>query len=486
MQKPIPYGRYVLLDRIAIGGMAEVYVALRRDDASARLYALKRILPTLAEDGEFIQMFLDEARLVVQLDHPGVVPIHELGKHGEGYYIAMEYVPGRDLRALVQRTRARGGLPVPLAAYLGWRVADALDHAHRKRDARGTPLQIVHRDVSPANVLLGFDGSVRVIDFGIAQAALRTRRDAALRGKFGYMSPEMASGGPVDRRSDVFALGVVLHELLTGARLFTGPSELAVLEKVRRAEVPAPSRVNPAVPRGLDAVVLRALARDPAERFGWASELRDALVPWTHAGSPAGDPPALARFMALAFPDELRRELDRVEELRRTDRAPADEAAPPEKTQVIALRLDELPAAAVVDGSGERPARRGRRVSRAAAAIGAAAGLALAASLVLAATSPSRAPAAQALPAPASPGVSAGPAAAGGAARLVVQPRAAATLVVDGEARLPPLAADETRAVALAPGRHRVELRARDGRRAAVTIEVGGGETAALLGIELQ
>jgi hypothetical protein len=476
LRKPIPYGRYVLLDRIAIGGMAEVYVAARRDDASGRLYALKRILPTLAEDGEFIQMFLDEARLVVQLDHPGLVSIHELGKHGEGYYIAMDYVPGRDLRALVARARGRGErLPLPLAAYVGWRVADALDHAHRKRDARGTPLQVVHRDVSPANVLLGFDGSVRVIDFGIAQAALRTRRDAALRGKFRYMSPEMAAGGPVDRRSDVFALGVVLHELLTGVRLFTGPSELAVLEQVRRAEVAPPSQVNPAVPRGLDAIVLRALARDPADRFAWASELRDALVPWTHAGSPAGDPPALARFMARAFPDELRAELDRLERLRHEERAPVEDPSPPEETQVIALRLDDVPAAAVPSPLGAVRALRGRG-GRAALAGGVIASLALAASLVFAATSPGAS-------GPAAPAPLGAPAATG---RLVVQPRAAATLVVDGEPRLPPLAPDEVRGVQLAPGRHRIELRTQDGRAAGATIEVAAGQTAALLGIELR
>ena len=424
MRKPIPYGRYLLLDRVAIGGMAEVYVAVRRDDTSGKLYAVKRILPALAEDGELLQMFLDEARLGVQLDHPGVVPVHELGRHGEGYYIAMDYVPGRDLRALLALARGRREqVPLPLAAYIGWRVADALDHAHRKRDPRGTPLHVVHRDVSPANVLLGFDGSVRVIDFGIAQAALRTRRDAALRGKFAYMSPEMAAGGAVDRRSDVFALGIVLHELLTAARLFAGASELAVLEKVRRAEVRPPSEVNPAVPRGLDAVVLRALARDPAERFAWASELRDALLPWTHAGSPPGDPPALARFMARAFPDELRAELDRLERLRRTEREPAVEPSPPEKTQVIALRPDEPAAVA-----GSQPAAAGR---------------------------------------------------------LVVQPRAAATLILDGTPHLP-LAADEVRAVPLAPGRHRVEIRTEDGRRAGATIEVAAGQTAALLGIELQ
>jgi serine/threonine-protein kinase len=315
MREPIPYGPFLLLDRVAIGGMAEVYAAVRRDDPSARLQAVKRILPTLAEDRELVAMFLDEARLGVQLAHPGLLAVHELGKHGDGYWIAMDYVAGRDLRALLDRLRAAGErLPVPLAAHVASRVADALDHAHRTRDARGDPLSIVHRDVSPANVMLGFDGSVRIIDFGIAQAAIRDRPPGpVLRGKFGYMSPEMVRGEPLDRRSDVFALGAVLHEMLTGERLFTGASELAVMEKVRAAEVAPPSARAPGLPPALDAVVLRALARDPADRFAWASELRDALVPWTHAGAPPGDPPALARFMARAFPAELRAELDRAE-----------------------------------------------------------------------------------------------------------------------------------------------------------------------------
>jgi serine/threonine-protein kinase len=317
MRDPVPFGSYVLLDRIAVGGMAEVFVAVRPEERAPRLYAVKRILPTLSEDAEFVAMFLDEARLVVQLDHPGIQPVHELGKHGDAYYIALDYVAGRDLRAVLQRARSRGTrLPVPLAAHVGARVAEALDHAHRKRDAAGRPLHIVHRDVSPANVLLGYDGSVRVIDFGIAQAALRTRReDTVLRGKFGYMSPEMARGAPVDRRSDVFALGVVLHEMLTGERLFGARSELAALEKVTAAEVRPPSEWNPAVPPGLDAIVLRALSRDPPDRHPWASELRRDLLPFAAAASPPADPPALARYMARAFPAELRAELERIERL---------------------------------------------------------------------------------------------------------------------------------------------------------------------------
>ncbi len=312
MTTPIPFGRYLLVERVAIGGMAEVFAAIERGDPSARLFAVKRILPTLVDDRELVRMFLDEARLVVQLDHPGIVPVHELGKLGSGYYIAMDYVAGRDLRALADRFRRRGELlPLELSADVAARAADALDHAHRGRGANGDELRVVHRDVSPANVLVGFDGSVRMIDFGIAQAAHRPAASSVLRGKFGYMSPEMVRGLPVDRRSDVFALGVVLHELLAGERLFAGPTELAVMEKVRAAQAPPPSATNPAVPPELDRIVLRALAREPEARFSWASELRDALLPWARRAGPGGGERALARLMAETFPEELRVEEER-------------------------------------------------------------------------------------------------------------------------------------------------------------------------------
>jgi eukaryotic-like serine/threonine-protein kinase len=455
--KPIPFGRYLLLDRLAIGGMAEVYVAAERNDRAGRLFALKRMLPTLAEDEEFVSMFLDEARLVAQLAHPGIVAIHDLGKQGDAYYIANEYVPGQDLRALLDRTRRTGDrISVPLAAWLGFRVADALDYAHRKRDGEGRELRVVHRDVSPANVIVGFDGSVRIIDFGIAQAAFRTQReDTVLRGKFGYMSPEAARGDAVDRRSDVFALGVVLHEVLTGVRLFTGPSELAVLERVRSGEIPPPSRLNAAVPPGLDAVVLRALARDVGERWAWAGELRDALAPWVHAGTPAGDPPALARFMARQFPAELRSELDRVERLR----------APPPEEDVEVLAPPE-PEATIV--APPDVVLRERHARWKGALAGLVALLLLGGSAVVA-----LARARESAPRPTT-------------GHIVLQPLGAARLLVDGELQESELAPGEVRSVEVAPGRHRIELVAPDGRRTGATVHVAAGESAELLRIELR
>lgn len=309
MRDPIPYGRYLLLERLAIGGMAEVWLAEARGQPGRR-FAVKRLLPTLADDPAFVTMFLDEARIGAQLDHPGIVPVHDLGREGAGYFMAMDYLPGQDLRALLARLRHHGArLPVALSAFVVAEAARALDHAHRALGHDGAPLRVVHRDLSPANVLLGYDGRVAVIDFGIAQAAFRAHREGAvLRGKFGYLSPEQVRGQPVDRRADVFSLGAVLHELLTGHRLFHGPSDLAVLERVRAAQVRPPSERNPAVPPALDAAALRALAREPAERFQWASELAEALAPLADPEGRRG----LARELAERFPAELAEERARA------------------------------------------------------------------------------------------------------------------------------------------------------------------------------
>jgi len=319
MQSPVRYGPWLLLDRLAVGGMAEVFLAVRDGEPPGRLFAVKRLLPMLTQDEELVTLFLDEARLAAQLFHPALLPVRELGRVADGYHIAFDYVPGKDLRAVAERARGLGGPLTPgLSAAVARAVADALDHAHRGRGAGGEPLHVVHRDVSPGNVLVGYDGVVRLIDFGIAQADLRRGGpgpgpDAvALRGKLSYMSPEMVRGLPVDRRSDVFALGVVLHELLTGERLFSGRSELSTLERVRSAEVPAPSARRAGIPAGLDAVVLRAVAREPDDRYAWAAELRDALTPFAAPDAEA----KLSAFMGRAFADDLRRERERMERLR--------------------------------------------------------------------------------------------------------------------------------------------------------------------------
>ena len=292
---PDRFGQYEILERIAAGGMAEVYKAKRTGvEGFQKIVAIKKILPHIADDEGFVTMFADEAKLAAQLNHPNIIHIYDLGKiQAGGYFIAMEYVDGRDLRAIQQAGGQIGvPLPVSLAVYIASKVASALDYAHRRRDAEGHELNIVHRDVSPQNILISYEGEIKLCDFGIAKAASKAShtQSGALKGKMQYMSPEQAWGKAIDRRSDLFSLGVVLHELLTGERLFRGDTDIAILEKVRNADVPPPSRVNPEVPHNLDAVVLKALAKDPEERYANASDLLRDLdsVLYSYAPAPGG------------------------------------------------------------------------------------------------------------------------------------------------------------------------------------------------------
>jgi serine/threonine protein kinase len=317
MKKPIVFGKYLLLERLNVGGMAEVFVAKAFGvEGFERILAIKKILPTMAEDEEFITMFMDEARISVQLNHANVVHVHELGKHGDTYYIAMEYVSGKDLRALLERFRRRKEImPTAMAVFIASKICEGLDYAHRKKDARGQELHIIHRDVSPQNILLSYEGEVKIIDFGIAKAANRSQKTQAgiLKGKFGYMSPEQVRGMPIDRRSDVFAVGVILFEMLTGEKLFVGESDFSTLEKVRNAEVPALRQFNPNIPAGLEKVVLKALAREVEDRYQWASDLQEDLMRFLLAGDTIYSSKHLAAFMKEAFAEDLLREAEKME-----------------------------------------------------------------------------------------------------------------------------------------------------------------------------
>jgi TonB family protein len=289
---PDRFGQYEILERIASGGMAELSKAKRTGvEGFQKIVAIKKILPHLADDEEFITMFADEAKLAAQLNHPNIIHIYDLGKiQAGGYFIAMEYVDGRDLRTILRAGRALDlPLPVPLAVYIASKVASALDYAHRRRDAEGHELNIVHRDVSPQNILISYEGDIKLCDFGIAKAARKASQtqSGALKGKLQYMSPEQAWGRTIDRRSDLFSLGIVLHEMLTGQHLFQGDTDIAILEKVRSADVAPPSRSNPDVPENLDAIVGKALAKDPDERYANASDLLRDLESVLYSYTPA-------------------------------------------------------------------------------------------------------------------------------------------------------------------------------------------------------
>lgn len=317
MKKPSLFGKYLLLERLNVGGMAEVFVAKAFGvEGFERILAIKKILPTMAEDEEFITMFIDEARISVQLNHANVVHIHELGKHDDAYFIAMEYVSGKDLRALLERFRRRKEImPTAMAVFCATKICEGLDYAHRKKDARGQELHIIHRDVSPQNILCSYEGEVKIIDFGIAKAANRSQKTQAgiLKGKFGYMSPEQVRGLPIDRRSDIFAVGVILYEMLTGEKLFVGESDFSTLEKVRNAEVPAPRQFNPNIPAGLEKVVMKSLAREQEDRYQWASDLQEDLMRFLLAGDAIYSGKHLSAFMKDAFAEDLLREGEKME-----------------------------------------------------------------------------------------------------------------------------------------------------------------------------
>jgi serine/threonine protein kinase len=275
----VAFGKYELLRKIASGGMGQVFLARERG-AVERLVVLKLILPHLAEDEEFLTMFLEEARLVARLQHPNLVTILDLIEVEGRHCLAMEYVQGDDVRRMDKHARLKGKLlPTGLVLRIISEAAAGLDHAHKARDAQGQPLRLVHRDVSPQNILVGFDGGVKIIDFGVAKAAGSSQQTATgvLKGKYPYMSPEQASGQAIDARSDQFALGVVMWELLTGKRLFKGDSDMMTLRLVKDCQVPPPSQLNPKLPPGLDEVVMRALAPTPDKRYPDCGAFRLAL-----------------------------------------------------------------------------------------------------------------------------------------------------------------------------------------------------------------
>ncbi len=279
------------MEKIATGGMAEVYKArMSGVDGFQKIVAIKKILPHMAASEDFITMFADEAKLAAQLNHPNIIHIYDLGKVENSYYIAMEYVEGRDLRSIL-KSGSEHGLPLPpeLALFIASKLGAALDYAHRRKDFDGKDLSLVHRDVSPQNVLISFEGDIKLCDFGIAKAASKSSQTqaGALKGKLQYMSPEQASGKALDRRSDLFSLGSVLYEMLTGEKLFAGDSDLTILEQVKNAKALPPSTKNPDVPKRVDSIVLKALAKNPEDRYQNASDLQRDLESVLYTYSPA-------------------------------------------------------------------------------------------------------------------------------------------------------------------------------------------------------
>jgi len=302
-------GKYQLLRRLATGGMAELFLARALAMAGfEKLVVLKRILPQHAESDDFIKMFLTEARLAATLHHPNIVQVYDIGEEGGHYFFTMEWVQGQDLRKIVRAAR-KANLAVPLehVLHIIGGVAAGLHHAHDQKDTDGTPIGIVHRDVSPSNVLVTYDGAVKLVDFGIAKAAAFQSNTIAgtLKGKVPYMSPEQCRGENVDRRSDIFSIGTLLWEMTTGVRLFAGDNEVAIINRVARADVPTPTSIRSDYPPELEAIVMRALASDPEQRYQNAIDLQIDLEDFSREHRLPVSSARMGKFMRELFVEEM-------------------------------------------------------------------------------------------------------------------------------------------------------------------------------------
>lgn len=346
------FGTYTLVERIALGGMAEVFLARRSGiEGFEKEIVIKRIRPHLGRQKAFVNMFLGEAKLAAQLSHSNIVQIYDLGRIEESYFIAMEYIAGRDMSAILPKAKKLGiPFPVEYALKVASSVCEALNYAHSKTNNLGQPLNIVHRDISPENIRVAWSGDIKILDFGIAKAATQLHETKAgeIKGKLCYMAPEQVLGKSVDQRSDVFSMGVVLYELLTGLKLYTGSNELDIMNKIVDAKIHPPSYFREGVPEEVEAIVLKALEKDRAHRYQSASDLQYDIDSFLagHEFTPSST--HLANFVKQLFRQELAEE-----HLRRQHKgASALPAAPqattpsgpqitsPEKTVELALPLD--------------------------------------------------------------------------------------------------------------------------------------------------
>lgn len=363
--KPQRFGRYTLLRPLSTGGMGEIFLArLEGAQGFEKLCVIKKILPHLAQDKDFVDRFVDEARILVKLSHGNIAQVLDMGLHEGAPYIALEFIDGKDLRRVVARAQERAlQLPLSFILYVTTRLLDALAYAHRKRGDDGKELNLVHRDVSPQNILISYEGEVKVIDFGLAKSALSSTRThpSIVLGKFLYMSPEQARHQTVDRRSDLYAVGLCLYELIAGKGPFDGVSPGELMATVANPKILPLSQAEPLCPPALSEVVMKALAADPAQRFQTAEELRGRLLTILLEIDPSAGPETATRFMTEAFATEYQGERKLLADLSEQARAlgdgphvPEEETIDPSNRSVTrevaampALTLDEVPQARV-------------------------------------------------------------------------------------------------------------------------------------------
>jgi len=343
-----------VISHLATGGMAQIYLARQTGlGAFERHVVLKTILRERASDQRFITMFLDEAKLAATLNHQNIAQVFEVDQADGAYFMAMEYVHGENARAILETTLRRGWtIPLELAVMIVSGAAAGLHHAHERKGKQGQPLNIVHRDVSPANIMVGYDGSVKVLDFGIAKAEERATKTVGgtIKGKYGYMSPEQCKGKPIDRRSDIFALGICLYEMTTLRRAFKGNDDFETMKRIVAGDVILPSVAVPGYPRELEAIVLTAMANDPNARFQTAAEMIEALDAFAQRAKLVGSHTAMGRFMVQLFGSKKEPWVEGADAPERTAITPAGDADiddDNEKTVLVEDRRAPSPAAAL-------------------------------------------------------------------------------------------------------------------------------------------
>ncbi len=319
---PRPFGKYTLLRKLNAGGMAELYLALHRSVAGfEKLIVIKTILPSMNHDKAFIDMLLHEARLSATLSHTNIVQVYDVGLAEGRYFIAMEHIHGEDIRSIIRMMKKRSVAEFPMehaiSIILG--VCSGLAYAHEKRDLDGALLNIVHRDISPQNIVITFTGDVKIVDFGIAKSVNQTgedTKDGQLKGKVPYMSPEQAASQEVDWRSDIFAAGVILFELTTGKRLFKGASEYETLKLICERDYPLPTMIKPGYPKALERIVMKALAKKREERYQSARDMQSDLEKFIRDERIAVSQVSLMSWMQMLFADKLAQQKEALQDVK--------------------------------------------------------------------------------------------------------------------------------------------------------------------------
>lgn len=375
MFHPAWFGKYLLLDKIARGGMAEIFLAkLCGASGFEKELVIKRILPEWSTSESFLSMLIDEAKLAVLLTHANIVQIYELGREGQGgeredHYIAMEFVDGVDLRQLWEKTAAVGRhLPLGLSLHIMTEVLNGLSYAHRKKNAQGEDLKIIHRDISPQNILISFDGAVKLTDFGIAKATLKSTETASgvHKGKFAYMSPEQANLQEIAQSSDIFSAGIVFYEVLTGRRLFGGGSDIETLDRIRRTEINFSPEEEERIPLHLREILLKALSRTAEERFRDAASFGQELGRLAAENGLKARREDLADFMESVFKETIHDRKRRREERREMERS-LTIALPADATRILVTQ----PGHDQTEATGRKGSQRGiRRIVWGAGAVG--------------------------------------------------------------------------------------------------------------------